>query len=280
MYGAKFLLSAAVIAVCASTAAASTISVIAGGITRNPTQNGGAAGPYDTTINDRDGSGDADDNHNVPAFTRTFSLTSTEGVTFDYDLTFTAGGGILHNFNSPTNAYGVDNGGGDDNNALDEGPNPESITFSVDNIVQTGGLPATITFDGFTGVGIFFAQGDDDAGAITDGTQDLWSFAGMLGTNPANANAATPLGVKVLGNSTDDSLFEWYGARTHTHAQVILTDSLPQTMVYEVRASPTDGQNRNRLNNVGVQFTVDVVPEPSALVLVAAAAAGLVTRRR
>ena len=253
-------------------ASAATISTIAGGITRNPTANGG--GSYDTTINSRTTGVD----HLVASFTKTYNLT-VGSVSFDYDLTWTGGGGNLHNFGSPTNSYGIDNGGGADNNALDDsGPNAESISFSVGNIQQTAGLPTAISFDGFTSLGVFFSTNVSDAGAITDGSSDIWTFDGALGVNPGSNG--DPPGAKILGNSSDDNAFSWFGIRQHTHAQVDVSGTLPQTMVYEVRSpSNVSEPNRVRLNNIGVQFTV--VPEPvSGVLLVLALLATSQTRWR
>lgn len=244
-----------------TTASAATVNVIAGGITKTVPANINGGGSYETTINART----SGVNHLVGSFTETYSLT-VSGATFDYDLTWTGGGGNLHNFNSPTFSYGIDNAGGSDNNALDDGPNAESISFTVSNINQTGGAPQIITFDGFTGLGVFFSTQVSDAGAITDGLSDLWSYDGALGTNPATN--ADPVGVKVLGSSSDDSLYSWIGFKAYAHAQVDISASLPQTMVYEVRqASNTSDTNRVRLNNVGVQFTV--IPEPASAALLA-----------
>lgn len=218
-------------------------------------------GSYLTTITDRDSDPNTG-NHLVPSFTRTYTI--TEGfVSFDYDLTLTGGNGNLHNFNGPTFSYGIDNSGGSDNNALDDaGPsNPESITFAVSNITQTAGPVVPITFDGFSALSVFFSAQVSDAGAITNGTSDIWSFDGNLGTNPVDGDPNTPSGTKVLGNSSDDSLFEWFGLRQHAHAQVDLSTILPSTMVYEVRSpTNTSDNNRVRLNAVGVQFTIDIDP--------------------
>lgn len=239
-----------------ASASAVTISGIANSttITVPATINGG--GSYETTISSRT----SGVNHAVASFAETYSL-SVGPYSFDYDLTWTGGGGNLHNFNGPTFSYGIDNSGGGDNNALDDGPNAESITYAVSNINQTGGPATTISFDGFTGLGVFFSAQVSDAGAITDGSSDIWSYDGALGTNPA-ANG-DPAGTKVLGNSSDDSLYDWFGLKSYVHAQVDISATLPQTMVYEVR-TPTDGSdnNRVRVNNVGVQFTV--VPEPAS----------------
>ena len=236
------------------TASATTISSIAGGISKNPTANGG--GSYVTTINDRNGA--AGTNHSVPSFTRTFSVNVGPWVV-DYDLTFTGLGGDLHNFNGPTYSYG--NVGG--NGAIDQ-PG-EGVQFSVSNVaVASGPSPALASFDGFTALGIFFAQSSDDAGAITDGTTDLWTYDGALGTSPGSN--ADPAGVKTPGQSSDDSIYDWFGIKAHTHAQVDLSGFLPQTLNYEFRTASVDGSNRNRVNAVGVQFTV--IPEPSAMALV------------
>lgn len=244
----------------ATSVPAVTISGIANSTTISLDASVNGGGSYETTISSRT----TGVNHLVGTFTETYSLSSGP-YTFDYDLTWTGGGGDLHNFGSPTYSYGIDNSGGSDNNALDDGPNAESITLTVSNINQTAGPAAPITFDGFTGLGIFFSTQVSDAGAITDSTSDIWSFDGALGTNPATN--ADPPGTKVLGNSSDDSAFSWFGLRQHAHAQVDVSGSLPQTMVYEVR-TPTDGSdnNRVRVNNVGVQFTI--VPEPSSMSLV------------
>ena len=148
-------------------------------------------------------------NQDLQAQTFTYSFTdAATGVTFTADLTATANSDNAGATNlqvtstGGTGAAGVggtSTGGGngaiDFDNAGSQGG--ESLGFTVSNIQQTGGPAISgLAFDGFSEITLYFSDNPGDAGAVTDGTSDIWTFSGPLGT---------------AGNSSDDNLYAFCG---------------------------------------------------------------------
>jgi hypothetical protein len=222
---------------------------------KTTSNNGG--GSYNTTWNERNNS------HQVQQIVETFHWVDGP-VEFDYQLIVnyetTDTTAQIVSFGSPSWSKGINSD--NSNGAIDGGTNyNETLIFTVTNISNiVNADPGDITFDGFTGLGLFFSDSDDDGGAlmsISGGvTNDLWSYAGALGEQPVDT--IVPAGSKITGNSTDDTIYTWFGYKSLTHAQVDLSATLPQVMAYQSREGATNGLNRVRINNVGVQFTVAV----------------------
>ncbi len=211
-------------------------------------------------------------NIDVPTFTYFRSLTDADtGVEFDIEvlLTPSAGGTLRTNGGTTDREFGVRTAG--NNPAIEPG---ESVTATLETVTLTNanGLnPADIdiAFDGFTDVIIYFSGNLGDAGKVTDGTTDLWSFEGSL--DPA-VNGGSPV-------TSDDSLFTFgvsgQSASSTGNARIDVSSFLPTTLVVEGVAHsnpPTGENNRLRVDDFGVQFTVTVtssIPEPSTFVLMA-----------
>ena len=207
----------------------------------NPASNTVVSGLFDG------GNGTTYDGSDDPAadgqaeYVKTFTF--TDGIaTFTADVRIAAGGGDGTLTAASSGHMGVTGSNGTISQA------GEKHTFTVENIVETTDTGATIDFDGFTTIALYFTSEDSDAGALTDNSSDIWSFDGKLGDIG---------GAKASGNTTDDNAYTWTGTSGNVHADVDVSGSLPETLVAEWRTNTTSGNNRWRTNSVGGQFTVN-----------------------
>ncbi|MEN1680244.1 MAG: hypothetical protein AAGJ46_11685 [Planctomycetota bacterium] len=222
---------------------------------------------YDDTSGQNNGP-----NITVPTFTYTL-IDRTDpdtGVVFDVSMTISPTGGtgnLRTNGGTSDREFGVEGG----NAAIEPG---EAITAAPPVITITdfaGNDPADVdvSFDGYTEVILYFVGNGGDAARLTDGSTELWSFEGTL--DPAE-NGGSPV-------TSDDSLFTFGVAGQHGspggNALIDLSGFLPQTLVLEGLAHsnpPNTGTNddlsRLRVDDFRAQFTVTVIPEPAAGVLV------------
>ncbi|MEN1680243.1 MAG: autotransporter-associated beta strand repeat-containing protein [Planctomycetota bacterium] len=207
----------------------------------------------------------------APSFDYTASITDqTTGVSFDVVVTITpsAGGELRTNGGTGDREWGVRTAG--DNAAIST--TGESITASLTSLTVTdfGGFAeedVQVNFDGFTDAVLYFVGNGSDAGKLTDGVTDLWAFQGTLdptenGGTPDITLGDLPLEFGVAGE----------GAGPGGNARIDLSSLLPTTLVAEAVdhtnppppvGSAGEDNNRFRIDDYGVQFTIDVT-SPSA----------------
>lgn len=171
--------------------------------------------------------------------TLTATANSDNGAATNLQVTSTGGTGAA-------GIGGTNTGGG--NGAVDfdnSGSNGgETLSFAVSNVTQIGGpIADDVAFDGFTSLALYFSNNPGDAGAVTDGSSDIWKFNGPLGT---------------AGNSSDDSLYTF--AATNTASTVDVSGVTPSSVAYESRQGSGD-DNRIRVDDVTGQFTITLPPQ-------------------
>ena len=187
---------------------------------------------YDGSDNAPFSSGGAD---GAASYDKVFSIgNAATGVFFDITLTVVPGGGdgMLEAANS--GHLGVV---GESNNALSFVSAAETLTFSISNITQTSGPDATIEFDGFTEIAPLFSADNSDAGEIVDVVSEAVLFAFDNGD-----------GTVEISESTNDNPFI-----------VDLAGSFPEQLMARTTMPTTGGDNRWRVNNLGVQFSITAI---------------------
>ncbi len=213
----------------------------------------------------------------------TASLTDVAtGIDFDVVVTIAAqaGGDLRTNGGTSDREFGVRTAG--DNAAISSAGESVTATLTSINITNDGGhgAAASVVFDGFTDVILFFVGNDGDAGKVTDGTSTLFQWEGTL--DPLGADAADTVisvgsGLQTYGVVGESSV-------NTNNAQIDVSGTLPTTLVTEFVAHSGGGTtapadpNRWRIDDFGVQFTV--TPEPASLALLGMGAMMIVRRRK
>lgn len=247
------------------------------------------AGTVSTTVYyDNSAGPNAGGNMTVPTYDYTTG-TLTDGATgieFDATIRISAPTDFSLRTNGGTGdrEWGVRdtaNAGGN-NGAIDL--SPESVTAVLQGAINVtnfnGNDPGdvTVNFDGFTDWILFFVGNDGDAGRITDGSSTLFQWEGMLDPNGSD-----------FGNTSFSGAPYTYGvqgasAASTNNALVDVSGTLPTTLVAEFVAHTNAGSkvdpNRWRVDDLGLQFTVEVIPEPATCFLGAFGLLGLLVRRK
>lgn len=199
------------------------------------------------------------------------------GIEFDATIRIAAPAGFDLRTNGSTSnrEWGVIDDAQTNNGALDTVGESVTATLQSINVSNLNGFAAgnaDVSFDGFTDVILYFVGNVGDAGAITDGSSDLFTWEGTL---DATENGGDP-------NSSNDSLIEnptigqnTGGSLNGSNARIDLSATLPTMLVVEFRThsnppstGTNDDRNRWRVDDFGVQFTVTTIPEPSGSVLI------------
>lgn len=227
-----------------------------------------------------------------PTFLMTGSATDGDtGVSFTYELTVTALGDgspeLRTNGGTDNREWGVRTTNGQ-NGAIENVDN-EGIQYTVGNITVTdfaGNDPGdvSVTFDQFTSVILNFVANPGDAGEVSDGVTTFWSFSGAIYDSGANGSDASDDG-GLLGNTSDDSKVigtSVAGFSSAVGTNILLDlSSYGMTTFQALGADGGDGStNRWRVDDITSQFTVNVVPEPGSLTLLALGGLALCGRRR
>ena len=215
----------------------------------------------------------------------TASLTdAATGIQFDVVVTIAAqaGGDLRTNGGTSDREFGVRTAG--DNAAISSAGESITATLTSINITNDGGhgAAASVVFDGFTDVILFFVGNDGDAGKVTDGTSTLFQWEGTLDptTDPtefADTVISVGSGLQTYGVVGESSV-------NSNNAQIDVSGTLPTTLVTEFVTHSGGGvtaptaPNRWRIDDFGVQFTV--TPEPASLALLGMGAMMIVRRRK
>lgn len=227
-----------------------------------------------------------------PTFLMNGSVTDGDtGIAFSYELTVTALGDgspeLRTNGGTDNREWGVRTANGQ-NGAIENVDN-EGIQYTVGNITVTdfaGNDPGdvSVTFDQFTNVILNFVANPGDAGEISDGVTTFWSFSGAIYDSGANGGDASDDG-GLLGNSSDDSKVlgtSVAGFSSAVGTNILLDlSSYGMTTFQALGADGGDGStNRWRVDDITSQFTVNVVPEPASIALLAIGGLCVLQRRR
>ena len=194
------------------------------------------------------------------------TLTSGEGIVFDATFRLTAEqngvqANLRTNGGTQDREFGVRNVEGGDNSAIEPG---EAITATLMDVTVTdlNGNDAndvSVTFDGFNNVILYFVANDGDSGEVADGDGNLiFEFNGSL----------DPLENGGMPDVNDPTLFEFGVAGEASagtainNARVDVSAVMPSILVvagteYSGAGAPTE-PNRIRIDDLGVQFTVEV----------------------
>ncbi len=235
------------------------------------------------------------DGSNVTAtsFDYAGSLTSSQGIEFDFSIRLTAtdmGGNVANlrtNGGTTNREFGVRALDNMDNSAAETG---ESITAALQAVTITNfnGIDpsdVSVNFDGFSDVILYFVGNGSDAVNVTDGSNNsLFSFEGSLDPME-NGGMPTAMGAPFTFGVAGES------ATAGSNALVDFSSgALPTTLIFNgvqhsnpppPTGSAGEDNNRFRVDDFGVQFTVTVVPEPaSAMLMIATGCIFSLKRRR